>query len=299
MTIRELKHNLENNIVVNQFMIFRADELFTPQQYVIKIAELSNKLINDCTLDMLVNDSDMFGENELTLDVCYLDDLDEFIDNMQDKTYKIIVTKKISDPSIKIKYSDNIIEFNKIEEWMLKDYAYSLLPTVDRKNIDWMLEAAGYNIYRIQSELDKLLIFEDVLRDDLLSDLRANGMFSDISTFTIFSFTDALIIRDKQKVLAILKEIENIDIEAVGLVTVLYKNLKNIISIQLGKNPTPESTGLKPNQFAAIKYRINKYNTAQLMKVFEVVTTIDYRLKNGEMPADLIIEYLYLNLLLA
>ena len=48
-------------------------------------------------------------------------------------------------------------------------------------------------------------------------------------------------------------ELNKIDVEPLGLVKLLYDNLKVIISIQLDPNTTAESIGIASNRFWAIK----------------------------------------------
>ena len=75
------------------------------------------------------------------------------------------------------------------------------------------------------------------------------------------------------------------------------KNIKNIINIQLDNKATAESLGMTTKQFNAIKYNIGYFNKQSLIEIFNIITDIDYKLKSGQLPANLIIDYLMLNIL--
>ena len=95
----------------------------------------------------------------------------------------------------------------------------------------------------------------------------------------------------------ILETLETMDVEPVGVLTILYKSFKNIIDIQMSSNPTPESLNMSQKQFNAIKYNLGKFTNAELVKIFETLTSIDKKLKSGNLPAENIIEYLLINVL--
>ena len=96
----------------------------------------------------------------------------------------------------------------------------------------------------------------------------------------------------------IYKEIDKIDIEPIGLVTVLLNNFRNIIKIQLANNPTAESCGMKPNQFWAIKHSCGLYTKEQLLSIFNFLTEIDKKIKTGMIPVDsFLIDYIVINIL--
>ena len=77
-----------------------------------------------------------------------------------------------------------------------------------------------------------------------------------------------------------------------------YTNhLKNVIDIQLTANATPESTGMNPKQFNAVRYSVGKYSSKNLIRIFDVITTIDSKLKMGLLPHENIIDYLLINIL--
>ena len=96
---------------------------------------------------------------------------------------------------------------------------------------------------------------------------------------------------------AIYKEIHSVDINEFGLLTILYKNFRNIISVQLTNNPTPESTGLESKQLYAIKKIPRVYSPEQLASIFVFLGDLDRMVKNGELPTDIMIDYIITKIL--
>lgn len=85
-------------------------------------------------------------------------------------------------------------------------------------------------------------------RDFLADKFFSDNVFSDLSNLTIFNFTNSIITKNVETLKQILLQFDSIDIEPIGVITVLYKNFKNILNVQLNSNPTPENTGLSSKQ---------------------------------------------------
>ena len=70
-----------------------------------------------------------------------------------------------------------------------------------------------------------------------------------------------------------------------------------IVDIADGGGRTADKLGLKPGQFNAIKYNCGKYNNSQLVKSLEFLSGIDKRIKTGELPTNILRDYIVLSLL--
>ena len=65
----------------------------------------------------------------------------------------------------------------------------------------------------------------------------------------------------------------------------------------MNSNPTPESTGMTSGKLYAIKKIPRVYNPDQLVKIFTLLCDIDRQVKEGELPAPLVVDYLTLKIL--
>lgn len=302
MTLQDIKTQIETNSIKNTFIIFRCDDRFIARQYYKAISQQLNKKIDyvedihsitNKSLDIFFQDT---SENK-TLKVCMLDTFDYYNNDLLNEEYLIIVCKKIEKHTAEI-YKNFIIEIAPLEYWCVKDYLYSILKGVDTKYIDWLIENCNFDINRLQLEADKLLIFDENERNIVFTQMLDDDAFSDITNKTIFNFTDAIVKKDIHKLKTIYEDIDNIDIEDIGVVTVLYQNFKKLLQVWTATNPTPESTGLSSKQIYAIKKLPKVWSERQLVDILELLTSIDFKIKTGTMPVNILRDYLVVNILL-
>lgn len=301
MELKTLKSKIEDKSIAPQFMIFvNEDNNFLSLQYVKELSKIWKKELQPISnIEEAVTSNSIFGDIETTSPLLIYD-CDKFQSSdgtLCKNNSLIIITKEIKDEQTFNLFSEYITKFPKLEEWQIRDYMYSLAEGVEQKDLDWLFTICKGDIFRLDNELSKLKIFTPTQRKILFSQFARDGVFSDLSSYTIFNITNAIQQRDIEKLRVILPEIENIDVEPVGLVTLLYNNFKKMIQVWLSSNPTPETTGLKSNQIYAIKNLPRVYNKEQLISAFEIITSIDRKLKTGELPESLIVDYLMLKVL--
>lgn len=283
MLINELKSNIESGVVSSDMIVFVIqDNNFVPMQYIREIAKLHNSSI--LPIDELPSTkSSMFITNsEDSIKVFETDKLDKFIN----KNNLYIITKKI-DTSVQELYKNFIVDVPKLEQWQIKDYVFSQATGVDEKYLTRLCEICQHDIYRLNNEIAKLNIFDEKERNIVFHKMIDDGMFSDLSKHNMFDLTNAIMRRDINTIRLLYRQLDNIDCEPLGLVTTLYNNFKNVINIQLGNNPTASSCGLTDKQFYAIKkYNCGYYTPKQLIDIFKLLTSIDKRIKTGEIFTD-------------
>lgn len=297
MTIQELKQKIESNTVESPFYVFTYQESpFLPEQYYREIAK--NLHINPTQIFSIEDlpPEDIFNTPLDLLYIYFTDKLTIDIARYKD-TYNFIIICKDVDKGIRETYSDFIVDFPKLEKWQLEDYADSKLQGCDKVDIDTLVTLCP-SIERLENEIQKILCFElPTERRFYLKKMLQEGALSDLSNFIIYDLSSAFIKRDTQKIKNILHDLPNIDIEPIGLVTVLYNNFKNIIKIQLANNPTSESTGLPSKQFWAIRNGCGKYTKEELIKIFTFLTDLDRQVKTGEISTSILIDYIVIIIL--
>ena len=299
MQIDEVKYIIENKKYSGQVFIFQySDTKFIVKQYIEKLVldfnfELS---YNDEIDDKIITGISLFGDvNDNILRVYDINEFD-YSSNLLNEKNLIILCKKIKD-ELKTIYSDNIITVPKLENWQIKDFVYSVGDGIPESDLDKLIELCDGNIYRLTQELDKMLIFPNSLKQNIFKEFYKDGVFNDLSDATIFDFCSSIIKKDITKLTYIYSQLDRMDINPLGFVSILYQNIKDIIKIQLGVKPTPESTGIAKNKFYAIKYNnLNKFNTKQLIQIFELLTDIDKQVKLGQLDVDNIIDYVIVSI---
>lgn len=304
MTIQELKKQIETNCVTDAPLIFKDDEsMFLSNQYIEAISRSKNLRINYIEdLSEVISDGfDFFGIETVEQPDC-LNVLKSSVyswgnTDIARTTNLIVVVTKFADKEAEKKLSDYIVVMPKLEDWQIKDYVYSICEGVDHKDLDWLMSLCGKNICRLQQELDKLTLFNVDERKYLFNSFIRDGAVNDLSSYNIFNFTNAIASKDMLTLKSIYKEIERADITDFYLLTVLLKNFRNIVLVQLNPNPTPETTGLESKQLYAIKRIPRCYSPDQLVRIFTFLCDIDRQVKEGELPASLVVDYLTVKIL--
>ena len=81
----------------------------------------------------------------------------------------------------------------------------------------------------------------------------------------------------------ILLNIDNIDVDAFGLMKILSTNFKKVIDIQLNPKATAESLKMSSKQFWAIKkYSCGYYTREQLISIYTMLNDCDYHIGDQE-----------------
>lgn len=303
MELKEFKTQIENNSVNLKFYIFKyADNNFLPLQYIDAIKnkyKLQPEII-DSISEFVSPQINLFGDNNIDNSILYIYECDTFdILEINLLTYNnlIIVCKKLSKECEQL-FKDNLIIFPKLESWQIKDYVYSLLPEINTKQLDELIALCGEDIFRLTNEIEKINIFNPKEQKYIYQAFIDEGIYSDLSQYNIFNFTNVLLKKDISAITTIYKEIEKIDCEPLGLVTTLYNNIKTIISIQLLPSASPESLGIPANRFWAIKKNnCGYYTKSQLLNIFGMLCDIDRMLKSGEITTDIMVDYVVCHML--
>ena len=271
------KYLLDNNLPKYMYILKYEDNTFLAHQYINRIANNLNKnieYINDINSISIIND--------LTIDnnlyVYITDKLEDYINN----TNLIIVCKSIK-KEIEEKLINNIIELPKLINWQIKDYVKTQLPRLDINKLDWLCNITNYDIYRLDN-----MIFDE---------LNNNDNYNDLSTFTIFDLSNAILKRDINKLNNILNEINNLNIDPIPLINILEKNFINILNLQTNPKITANDLNLNYKQFLAMKYNCNIYTNNQLFKILKFLTSIDQLIKEGKIDYNILIDYIIISII--
>ena len=298
LNLNEVKTALENNKDIDQFLIFYYEDTtdYIPVQYAKALARIRNsEILYVNELDEINSSPDPFSEPTSNLYVYKTDSLERIPAKYLQNNLIIITPKLLKDAEKE--YDEYILRIPKLEEWQIVDYIKTVSPGLTQDEMEWLVRTYKSNMYRVELEVDKLKPFSESARQYIFEDFYVDHVFETLSEYGIFDFTSAIQSKDLQTISNILSDINHIDIEPTGLITLLCANFKKLIKVWLNKNPTPENTGLKSNQIWAINKLSRTYTKEQLVKVFELVSDMERRLKTGEMPEELIIDYLTVKIL--
>jgi len=281
MDIKQLKQQIVTNTLDDSVRIFKySDNKYLCYHYINAICKnrgLEKVFIE--SLNELNNKDALFDEEPKYL---YILDVEKLTENVDPELKNVIIVCKSVPDNLTIDY----IDITKIVSWQIEDFVKMRLSGLDERQIKWLCEICRYDIYRLDNECAKLEIFSPAGQQIMFKEINQENGYVDLNPLTIFNFTNALLKKDYISLKSILSDLENIDVEATGVVTIMIKNLKNIIDVQINPKNTASSLGLTPKQFAAVKYNVGKFRNDQLINMFEFLTEVDYRLKNGELTLD-------------
>lgn len=300
MDLQHLKTLVISNIIPEgvTILLCKYDD-FIPLQYIESYRKnnVNVKYVDDLSIVTTRVDS-LFGDytdDSNTLYVYSCDNLDlseTEISNIQIATKNVIVIcPKVSD-TVQCKLSDKIIVVPKLEKWQIEDLAYSMADGADPDDIAYLLKVCGNDVHRLYNELEKVSLFSEQERKSAVKDFIYDGIFNDLSHYNVFDISTAIVKRDVNTLKNVYSEINNIDCEPIGLVALLLKNFKDVITVQLSSNPSPEKCGMESKKFWAVKYSCGYYTKEQLIKIYEMLTSIDFQIKTGSISTSELIDYM-------
>lgn len=292
MDIRLFKENVLNNSVKPQmYALVYDDNNSIILQYVNHIAQSTNNSIT--YLNELDDLQDLMSLGDYDDGGMYVLQLDKLTDKIPRSFYKLfcfIICKEVTN-------NDDLetIKFPKVETWQMLDYAKVSLKGVNERKIEWLVNLLGNNQLRLENEINKITIFPMNERDAIFDLINNDGGYDDITNLTMFNLVTAISKKSKQDIIDVLEAIKLIDIEPMGLVSSLLKQFKLAIDVKMG---TKDFKGLNisQKQYIAIK-KYNPYTPNELVKIYKLLTNIDYELKIGLLPNEYIIDYVICNIL--
>lgn len=278
MQLRELKERINKKESVPFPLIFIASNNdFLVHQYLYSIAKnLSLNIVSISSLKELddITSSVFYEDDNLFI---FKPDKDALINKDDLKNNRVIILSENA-----IKGSDiDAVKFNKLENWMVEDYAKTLLPGLTVQETNWLCKICNYNIDRVDIECQKLSLFDKKEQESIFELINKENGYCDLNDLNIFNLTNAIIKKDILTIKTIMKDLDNIDIEGTGLVTILLKQFLNIINIQLNYHANAASLNMSEKQFRAISYNCNKYSNDKLISIYKFLNNVDYRIKSG------------------
>lgn len=175
------------------------------------------------------------------------------------------------------------IIFPTLENWQIEDMMKQHLPGLDQPEIQWLCKITKYDVLRLYNEMQKIEIFDKGKQEEIFNGINNDNGYCDLNDLTIFNLTNAIMKRDTVTIHKIMIDSDYIDIDGMGLTTILLNSFSKLINIQMNPNATAASLNIKDNQFYAIKYNVNKFSNNQLIKIYDFLTSIDCRVKTGQL----------------
>jgi len=296
MKIEELKSKIASKTIDDSFKIFVASDYssyFIIDQYIHKIAS-----IKGLDIKHIDNFSEIGDGGFADCGYLYIYKVDEY-DNEFSSDNLIVVCNKS-----KIKEA---IVIPKLEKWQFVDYLKFKLPGMSKTDLEWLMtqyevtdsRVTQTNYFRLDNDMDKVSIFSESVQSMLFDELYNSGEYNTISNLTIFDLTNAIIKRDTGSAMQVLKVFDYIDSKPhVWILSILLNSFRNIIAVQADQNIKAEDLGISDKQLYVIKkHNIGYYSTEELVKIYSMLTNVEYMYKFGGLTQEQLADYIICNIL--
>ena len=292
MELRKFKENVLDGKLPTQLVILVCPEnFFIADQYINTLCNKSGKekkIINsifeqDSALSLVFD----YAE---TINVLKTETFSEVAEDYSVFENTIVICNKI-DKKLESLLIDYIIKVPALKDWQVIDYIKQICPELDDLEAKWLYNAAGKDIYRINSELAKITLFHQKDRKKALACLRF-GKDSDLFSLSIFDLCDAIIYNKKNVLVEYLRHRSTVNFELMSLVGALLPRIKNLLLVKYA-GKTAAEIGVSDGQY----YYLTKdpfIPLERLQKLLNVVSNIDYQLKSGllDIKKEYQIDYL-------
>ena len=228
----------------------------------------------------------LFGTDTRYLTIWFTDTVDS---SFVGEPYMVVCCHKVDDPSGSKKPITT--EIPEVEDWQLVDYAKGVLPGVSEQTVELICKLCT-NKFRLMQEIDKVKIFPKELQNSVVESLMRGGNFEDLTEYNIFNLTNAIQKKDIKTLTEIMLKIEDIDVNPIGLSNLLYSGFKDIMAIKTLPNALPQSLGIQPKRYNALKYYVNYFTTAQLSHILRLLVNTDQAIKGGDISVDMLTDYI-------
>lgn len=299
MELEQLKTLILSKEVDSSFKIFRYQENdYLALTYVKAISQILDKEIEFVDDLSNVNMISLFEDESSTLNVLRTDKLTSKLyvnRKVEDLNNCIVVCKQIDNELLSyLEMSEVITDFAKLQDWQVLDYMNEVCKGLDNQRLKWLYDITNGNIFRIDNELSKINIFDKKIQSDIFDEINREDGYSDLTNLNIFSLIKAVTTKKLSDVKNVLENIQSIDIDSIGFVTLLSDNILKIIKIQTNPKLTYNDLGISSKQFNAIKYNCGKIKDYQLFNLYEFLIGLDFKLKTGKLllSSDRMLDYI-------
>lgn len=294
MTLEEFKNCIEHQIVLPKVLVCKCEDEtsdFVFHQYLRKYVSNNNLTVSYVDELIPVTQSTLF---DIQTNSVFVYITNELKINQIPTQQTWIKCKKISSSTQEL-LKENIVEIPKLEDWHIKDYVYSQCSELSENELQQILKIYGKNLFRLENELSKILIFED--KNKVYSQIK-NQLFIENSEYGIFDFINAIVKYDKATLTTLLLNIDNIDVDVFGCLKLLLNNFYKVINVQLSKAPNAKDLGMTDKQLWAIKkYSCGIYTKNQLLEIYKFLTKCDFYIKSGYVPVPSMLDYIIVNIM--
>lgn len=296
------------------FYIFTGEEIQVMNLYIDKIASCKNAIVQ--RIDSLADVYSRFKNNAfIQQSYCYVlrDDSDIITretlwtdlseNHVQGDNIVILILTNIDKRSKFYKhFKEYIVEFKPLPDNILIKYIKKDINLND-VNCQNLISICEHDYGRILIEIDKINCYNKAnpqfSADKCFTDLVNCGTIYKPPNDAIFDYIDSLLKREVHKSFELLDQCIKLGESPIVLLSVLYKNVRQVIQVQSYKGTDIEkATGLSRWEIKCAKEKSGYYSVSELIYLLGLIRKLEKGVKTGEIESDMVMNYININMLI-
>jgi DNA polymerase III delta subunit len=300
MTLKHLKELILNNTPPSDFLVFVCkDNKFLARQYVTELARALNAEEIKITSIYEPLQSSAFlltQQANDTLNILTVETFDERAEDYTQFENTIVICDSV-EKSLVSALDEYIVEMPKFAAWQLFDFVKTQVNFLEDYEINWLLEGANNDIYRIINELDKVKLFSPEEQRQVFQDIRFEPN-SDLFKIDFYTFVNALVVGDCEVLKNYLAHEAASKLDPIGVANQVTNSLKNILLATQNPTATAADLGMSPKQHRALNSIYKTVWVEAVKSKLKFLTRLDVRLKSSEldMSKEDMLTYIVANL---
>lgn len=324
MKLLEVNRDIREGTIA-PYYIFTGDEIELQRIYIAQIAETKgysviradsiSEIWQDITNPSLFNDNAVYVVRD---DKCLLTDetLQAQIDTgaLGNNILIHLLTSVDKRTKWAKQNSDRIVVFEHLSDDMLKKYIRKQI-TLNDANCERLIAICENDYSRILLEIDKIKCYQRwlvdegydnetdnslpaVYPDSIFKKLVDDGIIYTPPKDAVFDLVDAILKRQVNRVYDLLSQCYAVGEANMVILNVLYNNAKQVLRVQASESMSNcKSLGLSKYQLSKCMEKVGCYSTGELVRLLRVIYHLQKGIVRGEIPDNLSIEYLLVNIL--
>lgn len=176
-------------------------------------------------------------------------------------------------------FEPNIVYFEKINDTLLKGLIKNRIQIKD-EDIEWIIKECNHNYFKCLNEVQKISIFPKDQHQNLFYQFVKDGLLCKKDNIEDFSFSNAVLNRDKVSTLELSSKIKTSS-DVLGQLTLIYNNLRKQLLVQ-GGSTSAEQVGLDPKVYFVLSKK-KKYTIQELCNAMSFIIDSFNKIKSGLM----------------
>lgn len=287
MELTDLKLKVTTGQIDDSLLILKyTDNKFMSMGYVDMIASI--KGLKKVYIDSL-NEMDSENAFDAPTNLLYVLSVENLTERPEADTKNLIIVCKQLPTDLAVDY----VEMPEVQDWMITERIKQKCPGLDDTAISWLTSLGKTDIYRLENELNKIKLFPEGFQNTLFNDMLMNGDYVElIGSENFFDLANAIFNLDLIKIQDILSRRDFLDLEPDIVLSSLIRSYTDLSKIYFAQtwNPNICKTEKQFKYFKAVICK--KYKPQALPNIIEMLTEIDYKLKQGQLNYNIFVDYI-------